>query len=188
MIHFHFFGHFTTLRTRISGKHYPKVKIFTFEISVSDIPKKSKILPKKLFWPIFIFFNCHFWQSDIWFSDHSSEISHRTGSRGVSFDRAHVGAHQSHMCQIAHVPVKYNLFSKLKFVIFWRFFDLDPELSKYIFTNLAWVNTYWQNFNCLALRLPVQKLLWQSALVTTKSITSIFFCGRFFDGIELGLR
>jgi hypothetical protein len=53
---FHFFGHFTTLRVRISDKHCQKVKIFAkFEFSVSDIPKKSKILPKKLFWPIFIF-------------------------------------------------------------------------------------------------------------------------------------
>jgi hypothetical protein len=124
---FQFFRHFTILRARISGKHGPKVKIFAkFEFSVSDLPIMSKIAPKKLFWPIFIFC-CHFWQSDTWFSDHSSEIPHRTGSSGVSFDRAHVGAHQSHLCQIAHVPVvKYNLFSKFKIVIFWRFFDLDP--------------------------------------------------------------
>ena len=53
---FHFFGHFRTLRARISGKHYPKVKLFAkFEFSVSDLPKKSKIAPKKLFWSIFIF-------------------------------------------------------------------------------------------------------------------------------------
>jgi hypothetical protein len=53
---FHFFGHFRTLRARISGKHYPKVKFFAkFEFSVSDLPKKSKIAPKKLFWPILIF-------------------------------------------------------------------------------------------------------------------------------------
>jgi hypothetical protein len=53
---FHFFGHFSTLRACISGKHCPKVKIFAkFEFSVSDLPKKSKIVPKKLFWPIFSF-------------------------------------------------------------------------------------------------------------------------------------
>ena len=53
---FHFFGHFPTLRARISGKHYPKVKIFAkFEFSVSDLPRKSKNSPKKLFWPILIF-------------------------------------------------------------------------------------------------------------------------------------
>ncbi len=133
-----------------------------------------------------LFFNAVIWVFWIWFSDHSSEIPHRNGSNVVSFDRAHVGAYQSHLCQIAHVPVKYNLFSKFKFVIFWRFFDLDPtwtldpELSKYIFTNLAWVHTYWQIFSSLALRLPVQKLLWQSALVTTKSITSSFFCTVFW--------
>ncbi len=166
---FHFFGHFTTLRGRISGKHGPKVKIFAkFEFSVSDLPKKSKILPKKLFWPIFIFFNCDFWQYDIWFSDHSSEIPHRTGSSGVSFDRAHVGAHQSHLRQIAHVPVKYNLFSKFKIVIFWRFFDLDPTwtldlwLSNYVSWKRPRIHIYWQNFSSVALRLPVQKLLWQS--------------------------
>jgi hypothetical protein len=54
------FGHFRTLvfelRARISGKHHPKVKFFAkFELSVSDLTKKSKIAPKKLFWPIFIF-------------------------------------------------------------------------------------------------------------------------------------
>jgi hypothetical protein len=27
---------------------------------------------------------------------------------------------------------------------------LDPELSKYIFTNQAWVHTYWQNLISLA--------------------------------------
>ncbi len=53
---FHFFGHFPTLRARFSGKHCPKVKIFAkFEFSVSDLLKESRILPKKLFWPIFIF-------------------------------------------------------------------------------------------------------------------------------------
>ena len=67
--------------------------------------------------------------------------------------------------QIDFHVLKYQDSSKFKFGIFWRFFDLDPtwtvdpELSKYIFTNLAWVHTYWQNFSSLALRLPVQKLL-----------------------------
>jgi hypothetical protein len=123
---FHFFGHFPTLRARISGKHYPKVKFFAkFEFSVSDLPKTSKSAKKALL-ADFDFFILIFRQSDIWFSDHSSEIPHQTGSSGVSFHRAHVGAHQSHLCQIAHVPVKYNLFSKFKFVIFWRFFALDP--------------------------------------------------------------
>ncbi len=53
---FHFFGHFRTLRARISGKHCPKVKILAkFEFSVSDLTNQSKIAPKKLFWPILIF-------------------------------------------------------------------------------------------------------------------------------------
>ncbi len=81
---FHFFGHFTTLRDRILGKHCPKVKIFAkFEFFVLDLPRKSKIAPKKLFWPILIFFLSFFDMSDIWFSDHSSEIPHLTGSSGV---------------------------------------------------------------------------------------------------------
>ncbi len=49
------FSHFWTFFNFISGKHGPKFKIFAkFEFSVSDLPKKSKILPKKLFWPILI--------------------------------------------------------------------------------------------------------------------------------------
>ena len=52
-----------------------------------------KILPKKLFWPIFIFLAVIFWQSDIWFLFRNSSQHHRTGSNGVSMDRAHVGAH-----------------------------------------------------------------------------------------------
>jgi hypothetical protein len=53
---FHFFGHFSTLTARISGKYNSKVKIFAkFEYSVSDLPKNTKIAPKKLLWQIFIF-------------------------------------------------------------------------------------------------------------------------------------
>ncbi len=111
------------------SQNFCKIRIFRIRFT-----QKVKNCPKKALLADF-----HFWQSDTWFSDHSSEIPHWTGSSRVSFIRAHVGAHQSHLCQIAHVPVKYNLFSKFKFVNFWRFFDLDPTWTlnlwpwKYVF-------------------------------------------------------
>jgi hypothetical protein len=62
---FHFFGHFRTLRARISGKHYPKVKIFAkFVFSVSDLPK-VKNRPKKALLADFDFFILIFRQSDM---------------------------------------------------------------------------------------------------------------------------
>ena len=162
---FHFFGHFRTLSTRISGKHYPKVKFFAkFEFSVSDLPKKSKILPKKLFWPILIFLTVIFDSLTYCFGSVTPPSIISLGQMGSQWIE-HILANER---QIDIHVLKYQDSSKLKIVIFWRFFDLDPtwtvdpELSKYIFTNLAWVHTYWQNFSSLALRLPVQKLLWQS--------------------------
>ncbi len=163
---FHFFGHFSTLRGRISGKHGPKFKIFAkLKFSVSDLPKKSKILPKKLFWPILIFFLSFF--DSLTFGSGSitppSIISSgRMGSQWIEHMLVHILVTER---QIDFHVMKYQDSSKFKFVIFWRYFDLDPtwtvdlKLSKYIFTNLAWVHTYWQNFSSLALRLPVQKLL-----------------------------
>ncbi len=67
--------------------------------------------------------------------------------------------------QIDIHALKYQDSSKFKIVIFRRFFDLEPtwtfdlELSKYIITNRAWFNIYWQNFMAHPLRLLVQKLL-----------------------------
>jgi hypothetical protein len=44
---FHFFGHFSTLRARISGKHSPKVKIFEIRILLIRFTQKVKNPPKK---------------------------------------------------------------------------------------------------------------------------------------------
>jgi len=168
---FHIFGHFSTLRGRISGKHGPKFKIFAkFEFSVSDLPKKSKILPKKLFWPIFIFLTVIF---------DSLTFSFGLVTQPSNIGQGPMGYHWiEHMFvyileterQIDFHAMKYQDSSKFKIVIFWRFFDLDPTWtldlwpSNYVSWKRPWIHTYWQNFSSLALRLPVQKLLWQSAL------------------------
>ncbi len=107
------------LPKNIKKSNFCKIRILRIRFT-----QKVKNPSKKALLADFHFFNCHFWQSDIWISDHSSEIPHRTGSNGVSFDGAHVGAHQSPLCQKAHVPVKKNLFSKFKFVIFGGFSTL----------------------------------------------------------------
>ena len=124
---FHFFGHFPTLRARISGKHYPKVKIFAkFEFSVSDLPRKLKILPKKLFWPILIFLLSFFDSLTFGFCSVTppSIIGQGpTGSQWIEHMLAHILVTER---QIDIHVLKYQDSSKFKFVIFWRFFDLDP--------------------------------------------------------------
>ncbi len=146
---------------------------------------KISFVPIKLFWPIFIFLLSFFDSLTYGFGSvtpPSNISSGRIGYHWIEHMLVHILATER---QIDFHALKYQDSSKFKIVIFWRFFDLDPtwtldpELTKYIFINPALVHTYWQNFNSLALRLPVQKLLWQSprasALVTSKSITSIFF-------------
>ncbi len=156
-------------------------------------PKSHKLCHKNSFGR-FLFFTIIFWQSDIWFRFLNSPQHHQFGSNGVSMDKAHVGAHFGDRTANKFHVLKYQDSSKFKIVIFWRFFDLDPTWtldlwpSNYVSRKRPRIHTNWQNFSSLALRLPVQKLLWQSALasalVTTKSVTSIFFLDGFL--MDLG--
>ncbi len=137
-----FFGHFTTLRARISGKHCPKVKIFAkFEFSVSDLPKKLKIVPKRLFWPIFIFYChfCHFWQSDTWFRFRNSTQQHQFGLNGVSLDRAHVCVHfgdrTAYRFQCSEIPGQLKVQNCHFLAVFrpWPHLDTSPRTIKIYF-------------------------------------------------------
>jgi hypothetical protein len=115
------------LRGRISGKHGPKFKIFAkFEFSVSDLPKKSKILPKKLFWPILIFLLSFF--DSLTFGSGSVTQPSNIGQGPMRYHwiehmLVHILATER---QIDFHVLKYQDSSKFKIVIFWRFFDLDP--------------------------------------------------------------
>ncbi len=59
--------------------------------------------------------------------------------------------------------LKTRTTSNFKIKNFWRFFHIEPSLSidlglkNYIFTNLRWFYTFWQNFIFLAIRLPFGK-------------------------------
>ncbi len=124
---FHFFGHFITLRARISGKHCPKVIIFAkFEFSVSDLPKKSKILPKKLFRPIFIFLTVIFDSLTYGFGSVTPPSNISSGRMGYHWIEHMFVYILKTERQIDFHVLKYQDSSKFKIVIFGGFSTLTP--------------------------------------------------------------
>ena len=182
---FHFFGHFTTLRARISGKHYPKVKIFAkFEFSVSDLPRKSKIAPKKLFWPILIFLLSFFDSLTLLtFLFRNSSQHHRTGSNGVSMDRAHVGAHfgdrTANRFPCSEIPGQL----KVQICHFLSVFRPCPPNYQNTFSHIL-AKFHLSSFTLTLSKTAVTELV---RLPRANPLPRFFF-GRFFDGIELGSR
>ncbi len=120
---FTFFCHFWTLRDRSSGKHYQKVKIFSkFEFSESDLPRKSKITRKKLFWSIFNFLLSFFDSLTYGFgflTPPSIISSGRMRSQWIKHMLVHVLVTER---QIDIHALKYQDSSKFKMVIFLAVF------------------------------------------------------------------
>jgi hypothetical protein len=95
---------------------------------------------------------------------------------GLSLDRAHVGALETEWQIDLHV-LKYRDSSKLKFVIFWRFFDLDPSFKvkafDLCFLKAATDTHILAKFQFCSFTFTLSKTA-VTELATGKSITSIF--------------
>jgi hypothetical protein len=127
---FHIFGHFSTFRGRISGKHGPKFKILTNSRQIRILrirfTQKVKNPPKKALLADFDFFTVI--DDSLTFGSGSvtplSIISSgRMGSQWIEHMLVHILATER---QIDFHVLKYQDSSKFKIVIFWRFFDLEP--------------------------------------------------------------
>ncbi len=169
MVHFfHFFGHFWTLRARISGKHCPKVYILAkIEFSVSDLPKKLKNPSKKALLDDFHFISIIFWQPDIWFRFGNSAQQHRTESNGVSLDKAHVGDRTANRYPCSEIPGQLKVQNCHFLAVFrpWPHLDIWPWTIKIYYYKPSMGPHILAKFHGSSFTLlPVQKLLWQSAL------------------------
>ena len=181
---FHFFGHFTTLRARISGKHYKKVKIFAkFEFSVSDLPKKSKILPKKLFWPILIFLFSFLDSLTYGFRIIAQRFHIRPGRVGSHLIE-HMLVHIRVTCVKQRTSLSNTIYSQSSNLSFFGGFStLTPP--GHLTPNYQNISTHTGKIAFLQFYAgPFKNCCDRArALVTSKSITLIFCFGRFL--IEL---
>ncbi len=204
MLHF---GRFCIFSARISVMDNKIIKTkLKFVFSIVELPKlktkqsnililqnsnsphqiypKSQKSPQKSSFGRFSFFTVIFWQSDIWFRFGNSAQQHRTGSNGVSLDRAHFGDRKANRFPCSEIPgqLKVQICHFLAVFRPWPHLDTWPLTLKLCFLKAATDTHILAKFQFSSFTLTRSKTAVTESARDGQSHYLDFF-GRFFDGI-----